>query len=145
MIEVHLPTSRPCQENPELWFSTDRPDDRRILGWAIHQCRSHCHRLVECERTEARPHGGVLAGVLYVSEAGDPQPDRRQPREMPCAECKPARTPERLLKEPSDTGACGESRGHGRHARRGERPCDPCAAAKSKYQQEWARRKADAV
>lgn len=76
----------PCQRNPDRWFSTDR----RELGKAVHECLSHCPRLVECEATEARPWGGVLAGVHYVTTDGhdDPQPERRTLHEEPCAGCE---------------------------------------------------------
>ena len=32
---------------------------------------------------------------------------------------------------PTDTGACGESRGYQRHRKRGEQACGPCLAAHS--------------
>lgn len=127
----------PCQRNPDRWFS----ENRRELGRAVHECLSHCPRLVECAATEEWPRGGVLAGVHYVvsGTTDRPQPESRTLHEIPCPGCEfePMPKPERA--EPTDTGACGEPRGFHRHAARGEKPCEPCRVAKTEYQREYWR------
>lgn len=130
----------PCQRNPDRWFSPDR----RELGRAVHDCLSHCRRLAECHDTEARPHGGVLAGVHYVVawDSPEPKPERRKLREVPCGACGPEPKPP---KDPRDTGACGTPKGFHRHTRAGEQACEPCTLAKLAYQREryrtWARKR----
>lgn len=132
----------PCQRDPELWFS----ENRKELGRAVHFCLSHCRRLAECHATEARPRGGVLAGVRYVvnDSTNRPEPERRRLHEVACAACGPDPKPQ-PMKEPTDTAACGTAKGFHRHVARGEQPCDPCAQAKLEYQRDryrsWLRRR----
>lgn len=127
----------PCQRNPDRWFSTNR----RELGRAKHECLSHCPRLAECDATQPRPAGGVLAGVRYIvtDAAAEPRPERRTLHEVPCDGCEldPKPKPERT--GPTDTGACGTSRGFHRHAAANEYPCEPCRVAKTEYQREYWR------
>lgn len=136
----------PCQRNPDRWFSTDR----RELGRAVHECLSHCTRLVECDATEARPRSGVLAGVYYVAshDSDEPQPERRTLHEVPCPGCVLEPMPKPEPTGPTDTGACGEPKGYHRHTRLGQVPCGPCTVAKAEYQREkyreWARLRVEA-
>jgi hypothetical protein len=124
----------PCQANPDLWFSRDR----RELGRAVHECLSHCPRLAECHETEARPAGGVLAGVHYivVHPHKPPVPERRTLHEVPCDGCELDTKPEPPKVDPSDTGACGTPKGFHRHHKRDEKPCERCRLAKTEYQRE---------
>lgn len=131
----------PCQENPDRWFSRNR----RELGKAVHQCLSHCPRLAECDATEQRPRGGVLAGVHYVLSDDVVVPERRTLHEVPCDGCGADPKPKTDRVAPRDTGACGTPKGFHRHTKRGQEPCDPCKVAKSEYQREryrtWARKR----
>lgn len=122
----------PCQRNPDRWFSLDRKE----LGMAVHGCLSHCPRLAECAATEARPNGGVLAGVHYVvtDPAKTPQPERRKLHEVPCGQC--LQVPTSPPGDPMDTGACGTPKGYHRHTNHNQRPCEPCRLAKAEYQRE---------
>ena len=123
-------TGWPCQRNPERWFS----DDRTELGRAVHECLSHCLRLVECDATEPRSEGGVLAGVRYVTDKyGRVRAERRVLREVTCDGCAPD------VKPTADTGACGEAKGYHRHLARRQEPCEPCRLAYAGYQRDRRR------
>lgn len=120
-------TDRPCRDNPDLWFA-DMPGER---GQAIHICREHCTRLVECRQLPP-VQGGVQGGVYFGSSG---EPATRQPRPVRCEACRlptsPVTVPVAVLKPPADTGACGEVAGYSRHRRRGQHPCGPCGKAHS--------------
>lgn len=110
------------KEDPDLFFR----DGNEARAEALHICLNHCPVLEQCRR-EARanpPVGAVQGGEVYtITRVRYGYETRTAPT---CRHC----WPERPIRPPSDTGACGEAKGYSRHIRRSQWPCEPCREAK---------------
>lgn len=72
---MRTPTRKPCDREPDLWFSSDPTDQHEAA-----QACSYCPFAIACEKFGADEVHGVWGGRLLGSTR-----TRRQPKPKPCA------------------------------------------------------------